>query len=215
MTEAKRPGRPPGSAKTGGRQKGSLDKEQRQLIGSKLMADVMRAYKKQGPDYLAKFATEQPRDFIALLLTRLMPQPLKEQPDVSITNQTLNIDATSEFEAARRVAYLLANAAAKLDLPPEPVRQVDQDPLPRRLDPVVEATPERHPEPEGPEHYGFAHYAGGYDQWCADLRKTDTERAQEAEIHGSSIEQGVGGLRSGVSTEPPTTVAGRLRGRRR
>ncbi|MCY1423552.1 hypothetical protein D9M71_392660 [compost metagenome] len=214
MAGVGRPGRPPGSVKTGGRKPGSLDKQARTLINDQLANDILSVYEKLGGQkFLLLWARENQTEFIRQCWARLAPAFPKESPD-TVQNTQINIDATSEMEAGRRVAYLLASAAAKMDLPAEPAQRViEQDPMPRQLDPIVEATPQAHDEPEGPASYGHAH--ASYQEWVNDLRKTDHERAAEAEVHGSSAEQGVGGLRSGVSTQPPTTVAGRLRGRRR
>src|SRR3990167_5667468 len=80
-----RPGtpKPPGS----GRKRGSIDREQRKLLTDKMAADIMKVYKRLGPDWLFEVAKERPDLFLNQCLSRMFPAPIKEDPDVQINTQ--------------------------------------------------------------------------------------------------------------------------------
>lgn len=212
MTDTPRPGRPPGLPKTGGRKVGSLDKQQRQVVNDKMANDILSVYKKLGGvKFLLSWAKDNPSEFMRQCWARLAPAFPKDGADVQVTNQSVNIDMSDPNTArdvACRLAYVLAKgmqaAEVEPDLPPLERQVIEPAPLP-------EPHADVHEIPE-PGVYGPAHR--DYAAWAASLRQTPEEAAQAAEIHGSSLEQGVGGLRSGYSSEPPTTVRSRPRGRR-
>lgn len=187
-------GRPPGGPKYGGRQKGSTDKQKRQIMGQQLLNAVMKAWKAQGPDYLIQFAKDSPRDFIALLLTRVLPQPLKDEPDLQV-NQQFNIGdlgqpgMPAEREVARRIAFALSQglqATEQQQQQPEPERvqrvpEPTEYPAPRYAQPAEEPAPSR--PLDGDE----------YDAWAQSLALPEEQRADAAlarQGHLNLAEQG-------------------------
>lgn len=102
-------GRTPGSPRTpgSGRKRGSLDRAQRSLLTEKMAGDIMKVYTKLGGvAWLLKFAQENPAEFMRQGLSRLFPQPIKEDPD-TLVQQQFNIEGNST-EIARRIAFALA-----------------------------------------------------------------------------------------------------------
>ncbi|MNE62979.1 hypothetical protein D3C80_1583010 [compost metagenome] len=104
----------------------------------------------------------------------------KDDPDVQVNTQ-VNIGNMSEFEAARRVAFMLAKAAYQQDIeaqPEEVPRWIPPDDAPDMPEPV--ADPAR-------------------EQWASELPLTPSERADNALVRetqtslatytGSSLEQ--------------------------
>lgn len=99
-----------GAPKTGGRRRGSLDKGERQVVTAEMAGDLLAVYKKLGGvKWLLKFAQDNPKEFLQQGLSRLMPAPQKDEPDV-VQNNQFNIGNLSETEAAIRVAFALSKA---------------------------------------------------------------------------------------------------------
>lgn len=99
-----------GAPKTGGRRRGSLDKGERQVVTAEMAGDLLAVYKKLGGvKWLLKFAQDNPKEFLQQGLSRLMPAPQKDEPDV-VQNNRFNIGNLSETEAAIRVAFALSKA---------------------------------------------------------------------------------------------------------
>lgn len=113
--------------KTGGRKRGSIDREARKLLTDKMSADLMFCYAKLGGrNWLLEYARDNPREFIQFGLSRLWPAPAKDDPDVLI--QQAFVSSDSEFESARRVAFALAKATYQQgDITPQ---SAYQPPLP-------------------------------------------------------------------------------------
>lgn len=104
-------GRLPGTPKTGGRRRGTLDREQRKLLTDRMAHDLMWCYQKLGGrQFLLKFATEQPAEFLRQGLSRLFPAPQKEDPDAAQYNQfnQYNLGNLNEREVATRIAFALS-----------------------------------------------------------------------------------------------------------
>lgn len=102
-------GRVPGSPRTpgSGRKRGSLDREQRKVLTDKMAGDIMRVYTRLGGvAWLLKFAEENPAEFLRQGLSRLFPQPIKEDPDV-LVQQQFNLEG-NPTEVARRIAFALS-----------------------------------------------------------------------------------------------------------
>ncbi|UVJ46208.1 hypothetical protein NVV94_12110 [Pseudomonas sp. LS1212] len=202
-------GRKPGCVKSGGRVKGSLDKNQRQLIGGEIANDILAVYQAMGgAAFLLDYAKTKPEAFIRDCLSRLMP-PMARDDAVDIqTNVQINID--TEFEAARRIAFALSKAAyARKDQEPaidvQPTPQQACDPHWQRPDAMPLLPPEPMPDPER-------------ERWASELPLTDEERADQRLIRqtkeanltnyvGSSAEQcGPGPVRP--SPAPSITING-------
>lgn len=121
------PGRPSGLPKTGGRQKGALDKQQRQLVSAELGYSILATFEMLGGTAaMLEWASENKTIFYTQILARLMPAPQKDDPD-AVT--TININNLSEMEAARRVAFMLAKATYA-----DPTVSVEHEPPHRKED---------------------------------------------------------------------------------
>ncbi|UVJ45003.1 hypothetical protein NVV94_05315 [Pseudomonas sp. LS1212] len=186
-------GRPKGCVKTGGRIKGSLDKNQRQLITGEIANDILAVYQAMGgAAFLLDYAKTRPEAFIRDCLSRLMPAPQKDDAVDIQTNVQVNIDG--EFEAARRIAFALSKAAYALK-EREPVATVTPqeacNPHWQPPDAIPDSMPLLSPEPiEDPER----------ERWASELHLSDEERADQRLIRqtkeanltnyiGSSAEQ--------------------------
>ncbi|UVJ45078.1 hypothetical protein NVV94_05710 [Pseudomonas sp. LS1212] len=194
-------GRPPGQVKSGGRVKGSLDKNQRQLITGEIANDILQTYKKLGgPKFLLKWATENPSEFIRQCLARLMPPMARDgDGDVVQVNTQVNID--SEFEAARRIAFALSKATYAFK-EREPVATMTPqeacNPRWQRPDDVPDTMPLIQPEPiDTPDQA----------RWASELKLSPEQRRDNALIRetetatlesyaGSSSEQALARRRS-------------------
>lgn len=225
------PGRPPGLPKTGGRKRGSLDKSQRLLLTDRMAADILKVYKRLGPDWLFTVAKERPDLFINQCLSRLLPPAIKsDEPDVLIQQQ-FNLDTMSDLEAARRIAFALAlgahsdNTSAPIELVQdetvEPVipRRPDAPPeaYPNPWRPPTDAPPLFQPEPEpvdDPER----------TKWAENLSLTPDQRLVQntkteslSSYPGSSLEQGGSGpvQRQSFERDPRAAQRDRLLARRR
>lgn len=129
-------GRPPGSGKVpgSGRKKGGLDRSARLLISESIAADILKTYKRLGPDWLFKVATERPDLFINQCLSRLLPPAFKEDGESGGTYNQFNIggDMTAR-EAAIRISFALARGLhgdPSLTVEYEPVAEI----VPRQAD---------------------------------------------------------------------------------
>ncbi|VVQ05058.1 hypothetical protein [Pseudomonas fluorescens] len=100
-------GRPPGSVKTGGRVKGSLDKAERAIVSSELAHSIMATFEMLGGTAaMVEWAATNQTVFYTQILSRLMPPPQRDDPDTVINVNT----GLTEMESARRVAFALAKA---------------------------------------------------------------------------------------------------------
>lgn len=133
--------------KTGGRRRGSLDKNERTVVNSELAADLLLVYRKLGGvRWLLKFAEDNPKEFLQMGLSRLFPAAAKsddEQPG-STYNTQINFESNA-MEAGRRVAFALAQAAhlQGIDLAPQeaPPMTPQQACRPEPLAPVEDPDP--------------------------------------------------------------------------
>lgn len=101
----------PHARKVGGRQRGSLDKGARTVISAQISADILDVYNLLGgPAFLYRWAKDNPSAFVNGPLARLMPA-LPKPDDEAPAGPTFNFNNLSDFEAARRVAFLLAAGA--------------------------------------------------------------------------------------------------------
>jgi hypothetical protein len=158
-----------------------------------MAADLVWAYEKAGGrELLLKIALENPIAFLQQGLSRLLPQPIKEDgPDILIQQQFNALDAGTDLDAARRISFLLSKAASELgddasgtDLAPytyQPARPYERDCNPQEAcradpDPAREA-------------------------WAADLALTEDEKLIR-ETQTASIENYRGGAGEGLVDRP-------------
>jgi hypothetical protein len=105
-------GRPPGTKnppghKAGGRVAKSLDRQARALIGNELAGNIMTTFERLGGvEDMIKWAAANRTTFYTAILARLMPAPMRDDPDV-VNNTQINVGNMSELEGAMRVAYAL------------------------------------------------------------------------------------------------------------
>jgi hypothetical protein len=209
-----------GSPKTGGRRKGSLDKGERQLVTAEMAGDILAVYRKLGGvKWLLEFAKNNPGEFLRQGLSRLMPAPPKDDESAGNTFNQFNFDPQDSFEAARRIAFVLAKGmnadpslAPIIDITPETVEPVTPQEMPRWIPPtdVPDMTYELDPERE---------------RWASELPLTPEERRDRDLIrethesiehyHGSSAEHGRGPIRSPGSVDRDPRAAQRDRMLRR
>lgn len=121
-------GRPPGPSgkpKTGGRQKGSLDRQQRQLITEQMAFDVLAVYRGLGGAiWLMEFAKANPGQFVQQCLSRLLPAAPKEDTDVQVN--MLSVGNISDLDAAMRIAFAL-NKGLELQKEQQPIEAEKPD----------------------------------------------------------------------------------------
>lgn len=183
-------GRPPGQGKVlgSGRRKGGLDKNARLLITEAMAADILKVYKRLGKDWLFKVAQERPDLFINQCLSRLLPPPIKEDPDVLIQQQ-FSSSNLSDRDIAVRVAFALSKGVQAIE-PPMTPQQACQVPRWQSPDVMPDTVPLLIPEPTtDPER----------QKWIDDLHLTDEQRRDKALIEqtktgvcwGSAKEQGL------------------------
>lgn len=99
--------RVPGSAKTGGRQRGALNRQRRQEISEEIAFDVLSVYRGLGGTiWLMQLAKDQPALFLQQCLSRLLPAAQRPDDDGITVNQ-LNVGNLSDIEAACRIAFAL------------------------------------------------------------------------------------------------------------
>src|SRR3990167_4054176 len=154
-----RPGtpKPPGS----GRKRGSIDREQRKLLTDKMAADIMKVYKRLGPDWLFEVAKERPDLFLNQCLSRMFPAPIKEDPDVQINTQfNMGNDPT---EVARRIAFALSLG---LDAQDKPIVEHDSVPYSQLAREDLDPREACHVEAPDPER----------EQWAREVVQTPEER---------------------------------------
>ncbi|WP_448177024.1 hypothetical protein [Pseudomonas putida] len=194
-----------GAPKTGGRRKGSLDKNARQLITGEMANDLLVVYRKLGGvKWLLEFAKNNPVEFMRQGLSRLLPAAPKDDFDIQI-NQQFNSNM-SDFEAAQRIAFALSKAVhgqegqppaieavrvTSARAAPEPVEQPEMSPQAAcRWGAPDQPNPS--PEPEGLDQ--------DRQRWAQEIHLTSEERADNAltretrecsleTYHGSSAEQ--------------------------
>lgn len=179
-------GRPPGLPKSGGRTKGTLNKEQRQGITAEIAHDILKVYQAMGgPAFLLEFAKAQPGEFIKQCLSRLMPPVMsRDEPEPVNQSLTINTSGLSELEAAMRVAYALSKAQhmqEQLNAPAPLATRLHEPELPP-LDQAPQINPDR-------------------AQWASDLQLSDEQRRDQSVVRqtnegsletypGSAAEQG-------------------------
>ncbi|NBA93454.1 hypothetical protein [Pseudomonas sp. R5(2019)] len=174
------PGRKAGCVKTGGRKRGTLDKAERLLVTEIMAADILKVYKRLGPDWLFNVAKERPDLFLNQCLSRLLPPPIREDADTVQFNQQVNFTNLDHFEAARRIAFALnLGLHAQREFEPaikHPTLQEScQVPRPDTV-PLV--------QPEVVED-------ADRDRWAQELKLTPEERRDNAVVratHGGSLE---------------------------
>ncbi|WP_442757788.1 MULTISPECIES: hypothetical protein [unclassified Pseudomonas] len=204
-------GRAKGCVKTGGRVAGkSLDKNERIRITGEMAGNILAVFERLGgEDFLYRWAKENQTAFVNSCLSRLMPPMPKDDPDIQI-NQQFNTNNMSEFEAARRVAFMLAKATHGQDeqeLPPvmEAVRVTSSRPAPEPVEQPQMSPQEacRWGAPDQPNpslHQDDLERDMARERWAASLHLTPEERADRELIrntrecsletyHGSSAEQ--------------------------
>ncbi|WP_448145378.1 hypothetical protein [Pseudomonas silesiensis] len=166
-----------GAPKTGGRKRGSIDREARKLLTDKMSADLMWCYGKLGGrTWLLEFAKAQPAEFIRQGLSRLWPAPQKDDPDV-VQNNQFNFDTTNTLEVARRVAFAL-NAGIyaqqdQLEQQREPIEVTPQSINPNQWTPPSDLPDMPPPEP-----------VDDHREWASEpVRSLET-------LGGSAAEQG-------------------------
>ncbi|MDH0707033.1 hypothetical protein N5D53_10945 [Pseudomonas sp. GD03862] len=166
----------------------SIDKGERQLVTSQMAGDIMVVYEQLGgAEWLLKFAKANPKEFIQQGLSRLFPAPQRgDDPDVQVNVQT---NVVTDFEAAQRIAFVLAKAAYEQEqLPPaiEAVRVTSARATPEPAPPV--AQPEMSPQEAcrwgaldrpnpSPESEGLD---PARKRWVEELPLTPEERADNA-----------------------------------
>lgn len=222
-------GRAPGQGKVpgSGRKKGSLDRSARMLISEQVAFDILKTYKRLGPDWLFKIAQERPDLFINQCLSKILPPAFKEGDDF-VLNQQFNIGHMPDREAAMRVAFLL-NSAVHGD----PSVVVEHEPS--QL--VAERTPDAPEDYVNPNQWTPPADApdmpeptldADRERWVQELPLTheqrrdaavirETREASIANYHGSGAEQGLGPVRqSSASARKPTVseIHQRMRSRR-
>ncbi|MNZ10245.1 hypothetical protein D3C78_270850 [compost metagenome] len=173
------PGRPRGLPKTGGRVKNSIDREKRKLLSDRMAADLMYCYETLGGrEWLLTFARDQPAEFIRQGLSRLFPSPQRDDADQISQSLTINAGNLSEYEVARRIAFILSKGLNSLQ--PEPVT-AERVPSPQESCAVPRRENLVDQPPTGPSltHEELAELA----------EKQRKEALEQGEHHGSGAEQ--------------------------
>ncbi|WP_191830886.1 hypothetical protein [Pseudomonas fluorescens] len=184
-------GRAKGCAKTGGRVKSSIDRQQRQLVSAELAYSILATFEMLGGTAaMVEWAADNKTVFYTQILSRLMPAPQKDEADV-VNNTQINVSTMNDREAAVRVAFALSKAVYDS----EPVADITQREAypPPRWQPPPETPPLIQPEPvEDPAK----------TLWVQELPLTaeqrrdnalvrDTKEATLANYHGAGAEQGL------------------------
>ena len=219
-------GRPPGQGKVpgSGRKKGSLDRSARLLISEQVAFDILKTYKRLGPDWLFKIAQDRPDLFINQCLSKILPPAFKDEPDIQL-NQQINIGDLSDRDAAVRVAFALSKA-------------MYGDPAITTEPATIEAEPQEYinsprwrPPADAPDMPEPVDDAPGMveepdkQRWIEELPLTPQERRDKALVRntreatienyaGSSGEQGGGTARSPTHTDPRSAQRDRMLARR-
>lgn len=189
--------RPPGqrgSQKVSGRKPGSLDKAARQVVTDQMAANILETFDRLGGlDWLLTWAKANESTFVTAVLSRLFPAFPKD-PDIQI-NQQFNgvLDAGTDLDIARRVAFMLAKAAHELD-----------DASGTELQPYVYTPAQPYDVP--PEYAGMSPQEAvradpAKDAWAESLTQTEDERIC-AETQTASLETYRGGAGEGMVDRP-------------
>lgn len=196
-------------AKTGGRVRGTLDKGERAVLSAEMAGDLLAVYKKLGGvKWLLKFAQDNPAEFLKQGLSRLMPAPQKDDPEVQF-NQQINVGSFTAIEAASRVAFALrAGIEAQQDLVAERV----EDPTPQEA--CEWRNPTAQPVDAMPQWQPSAIEDPDRERWASELPLTPEERADQAltretrtctiENYAGSSAEHSGSVRTPVSTRKPS-----------
>lgn len=190
-------GRKPGSVKTGGRKRGSLDRGQRMVISEAIAGDILKTYKRLGPDWLLKVAQERPDLFLSQCLSKLMPPAFKENDgDGNTFNQQINF-ASDPIAVAQRVAFALnlgIHYAQERELAPVAERVPGAEPQHART--PQEALNDWQPSPPQPEP------AEDLDRqrWAEELPMTPEERRNAALVRETQ-EVNISSYRGGSPAE--------------
>lgn len=96
-----------------GRAKGTLDKAARVMVSNEMASNILQVFNGMGgTPAMLLWAEANPTIFYTQILSRLMPAPMKPDEDSGpLVNISLGGDAA--LESGRRVAFLLAKAAAE------------------------------------------------------------------------------------------------------
>jgi hypothetical protein len=188
--------------KTGGRRRGSIDREERKVLTDKMAGDLVWCYQKMGGrDWLLEFAKANPAEFIKSGLSRLWPAPARDDEAGNSQFNQFNIGGDT-FESARRVAFLLSSA-----MHPDPSVVIEHDiPVAERVPPEP-VTPQEMPRWRPPSDAPDMTYELDPEraEWAASLPLSPQERADQLLIkqtkettletyHGGLAEQGGSGM---------------------
>ncbi|EPA95531.1 hypothetical protein [Pseudomonas sp. G5(2012)] len=204
------PGRPPGLPKTGGRVKKSLDKQQRQLVSAELAHSILATFEMLGGTAaMVEWAADNKSVFYTQILSRLMPAPQRDDPEVQI-NQQFNIDTMSDLEAGRRVAFALAKAAHDQGIDTTPVETIEVTPQ--------QACSWQNPTPPYTQHPEAPVDDPDRAKWASELSLSPQERVDQALVRetrectlqnyrgGPGEQGGYAPDRSPASTRKPTVA---------
>lgn len=187
--------RPPGQLgppkKSGGRVRGSLDASQRKVVTEQMAQNILDVFNGLGGlAWLLEWAKANQTQFITVCLARLFPAFPKENPDIQINTQINHAPGGDDnLDAARRIAFVLAQAAAQLDEVPQelaPYTYTPARPYDRDCDP--QAACRADPDP-------------ARDAWAADLQLTEDEKLIK-ETSTASLENYRGGAGEGLVDRP-------------
>lgn len=211
--------------KSGGRRRGSIDREDRKILTDKMAGDLVWCYQKMGGrDWLLEFAKANPAEFIKSGLSRLWPAPQKDDEAGGNTFNQYNL-GTDTFESARRVAFLLSRA-----MHPDPSVVIEHDiPEAERVPPVTPPQDAYHAPPvEGVQvHQPEPVEDPNKQRWVEELHLTPEERRDRDLIRetreplesyrGGSAEHDRGPIRSpgSVDRDPRAAQRDRMLARRR
>lgn len=128
--------------KTGGRKRGSIDREERKILTDEMAADLVWCYAKMGGrTWLLEYAKTNPKEFIQFGLSRLWPAPQKDGDGDGFTqNNQINFNSQDTFEVSRRIAFALS-LGLELAAPAAPVveRELAPEINPNEWRPPVDA----------------------------------------------------------------------------
>ncbi|MDX3742426.1 hypothetical protein [Pseudomonas sp.] len=202
-----------GSPKTGGRRKGSLDKNARQLITGEMAADLLAVYKKLGGvKWLLKFAEDNPAEFLRQGLSRLFPAPQKDDPDVVNNNTQVNFNHLDTLESARRVAFALnagihAQREQALEQEPVLIEVTGRTPAPEpEFSPRMWRPPTDAPDMPDPDLQPEPVEALDPDRqrWAAELSLTPEQR-RDAAVVRETVERDISNYRGSSGEQPDTS----------
>ncbi|KZN16199.1 MULTISPECIES: hypothetical protein [Pseudomonas] len=209
--------------KTGGRKRGSIDREERKVLTDKMAGDLMWCYQRLGGrDWLLKFAQDKPEEFLRQGLSRLFPAPQKDDEPSGTYNTQINVNNMTAVEAGMRVAYALnLGIQAQRELAPVAERVPEQpvDISPQEALGNWQPTPEPLLRPEPVEDPAKT-------LWIEELPLTAEQRRDNAVVrqtHGGSLESYAGSpgeqggtVQRGASSRKPTVneLHQRMRSRR-